>query len=119
TGDLDIKDNLTINGKGSSSTVVDGNSLDRVFQVLSGNVTISNLTIQHGFSFAGGGLFNSNGNVTLTSVVVRDNIAAGTSGHDGIAGVGSSPSGSQGAEIGNNGVAAQGGFAGVGGGIFN
>ncbi len=43
TGDLDIKGNLTINGKGSNSTIVDGNSLDRVFEVLSGKVTISNL----------------------------------------------------------------------------
>ncbi len=33
TGDLDIKGNLTITGRSSSSTIIDGNSLDRVFQV--------------------------------------------------------------------------------------
>ena len=36
TGDLDINGNVTIKGKGASSTIVDGNTLDRVFQVLSG-----------------------------------------------------------------------------------
>ena len=34
TGDLDIKGNVTIKGKRASSTIIDGNSLDRVFQVL-------------------------------------------------------------------------------------
>ena len=67
TGDLDIKGNLTIKGKGASSTIVDGNSLDRVFQVLSGRVQISGLTIQHGQAEEGGGLLNSGGQVTLTS----------------------------------------------------
>ena len=105
TGDLDIKDNLTIKGKGSNSTIVDGNSLDRVFEVLSGKVTISNLTIQNGFSSTGGGLFNSGGNVTLSSVVVRDNIAVGANGLDGSAGVGSNPTGFAGAEVGNSGGA--------------
>src|SRR5438067_215924 len=47
-GDLDLKGNLTIAGKTASSTIVDGNNLDRVFQVLGGNVSISDLTIQHG-----------------------------------------------------------------------
>ena len=40
--------NLTIKGKGSSSTIIDGNTVDRVFQVLGGKVSISNVTIQHG-----------------------------------------------------------------------
>ena len=33
TGDLDINGNVTIKGKRASSTIIDGNSLDRVFQV--------------------------------------------------------------------------------------
>ncbi len=38
TGDLDITSNLTIKGAGSSNTIIDGNSLDRVIQVLQGKV---------------------------------------------------------------------------------
>ena len=41
TGDLDIRGNLTIKGQGPASTIIDGNNLDRVFQVLSGKVSIS------------------------------------------------------------------------------
>src|SRR5271170_5415184 len=48
TGDLDVNGNLTIRGKGAGSSVIDGNSLDRVFQIFSGKVQISGVTIQHG-----------------------------------------------------------------------
>ena len=41
TGDLDVKSNMTIKGNGASSSIIDGNNLDRVFQVLSGKVQIS------------------------------------------------------------------------------
>ena len=109
TGDLDIKGNLTIQGKGSNSSIVDGNDLDRVFQVLSGRVQISGLTIQHGLATEGGGLLNSGGQVTLTSVVVANNLAVGVSGANGSAGAGSNPSGSDGAQLGNNGGNGQGG----------
>ena len=34
TGDLDITSNLTIKGSGSRSTIIDGNNLDRVIQIL-------------------------------------------------------------------------------------
>jgi hypothetical protein len=53
TGDLDIKGNVTITGQSSSSTIIDGNSLDRVFQILSGRVQMSGLTIQHGLAAFG------------------------------------------------------------------
>ncbi|MFI5461048.1 MAG: hypothetical protein ACHRXM_37045, partial [Isosphaerales bacterium] len=119
TGDLDIKGNLTIQGKGLNSSIVDGNSLDRVFQVLGGNVTISNLTIQNGFSSVGGGLLNSGGNVTLSSVVVRDCIAVGADGLNGSAGFGVSPNVVAGTPIVNNGGNGQDGSGGAGGGIFN
>ena len=50
TGDLDLKGNIQIKGKSTSATIIDGNNLDRVFQVLGGKITISNLTIQHGLA---------------------------------------------------------------------
>ncbi len=86
TGDLDINGNVTIKGKNASSTIIDGNNLDRVIQVLSGKVQISGVTIQHGRSNEGGGLLNSGGKVTLTSVIVANNVAAGTTGANGVIG---------------------------------
>ena len=40
--------NVTIQGGNSGSTVIDGNNLDRVFQVLGGKVSLSEVTVQHG-----------------------------------------------------------------------
>ena len=77
TGDLDIKGNVTIKGKGASSTIIDGNSLGIGFsRSFPGRVLISGLTIQHGQADEGAGLLNSGGQVTLTSVVVANNEAA-------------------------------------------
>jgi hypothetical protein len=42
-GDLDIRGDLTIQGRGHTGTVIDGNGLDRVFDVLSGTVSIAQL----------------------------------------------------------------------------
>jgi hypothetical protein len=75
TGDLDIKGDLTIDG--SNSTTIDGNALDRVFEVLSGNVRISGVTIRNGSAFAGGGLLNLGGSVTLSNDTITNNNAPG------------------------------------------
>ena len=86
TGDLDINGSVTIKGKNSQATIIDGNNLDRVIEVLGGKVSISNLTIQHGRSIEGAGLLNQGGNVTLTSVNVANNLAIGANGASGAAG---------------------------------
>src|SRR5262249_1474360 len=78
SGDLAIKGDLTINGSGNS--VIDGNALDRVFQIHTGNVRISGVTIRNGSSSTGGGLLNVAGNVTLSNDTISDNSAIGTSG---------------------------------------
>ena len=112
TGDLDIKGNVTIKGKNASSTIIDGNNLDRVIQVLSGKVQISGVTIQHGRSNEGGGLLNSGGKVTLTSVIIANNVAAGTTGANGVIGAGGGTVGG----VGSNGSS---GGSTFGGGIAN
>jgi CSLREA domain-containing protein len=43
TGDLDIRRNVTLLGVGRSSTTIDANGLDRVFELWSVQVTISDL----------------------------------------------------------------------------
>ncbi len=88
SGDLDISANLTIKGSKNGQTVIDGNSLDRVFDILSGKVAISNVVIEHGRAVGeGGGILNSGGKVTLTSVQLFDNVAVGDSGANGADGV--------------------------------
>ena len=75
TGDLDLKGNITIKGASAPSTVIDGGSLDRVIDIHSGKVTISNLTIQGGRAVggSGGGLLNEGATVTLSGVAIQNN----------------------------------------------
>ncbi|MDD3813743.1 MAG: choice-of-anchor Q domain-containing protein [Desulfocapsaceae bacterium] len=100
-GDLDIKDinyNLTIIGAGAGQTIVDGNGLDRVFDIFSSEtVSMSGMTIRNGKAptgdMGGGGIRTSNGSLILDKVIVSNNrIAAGTDAND------------YGGGVGNNGV---------------
>ena len=63
-------------------------ALDRVFEILSGNVTIQKLTIEGGLASEGAGLLNLGGKVTLSSVVVASNTAQGAAGSNGVQGNG-------------------------------
>ncbi|MCA9019354.1 MAG: right-handed parallel beta-helix repeat-containing protein, partial [Planctomycetaceae bacterium] len=83
TGDLDIRDNLTIRGQGVGVTIIDGGALDRIFQIFAGiTLNLENLTITNGFltgSDDGAGIRNS-GTTTLTNVEVTDNHAEDSAG---------------------------------------
>ena len=82
TGDLDITADLTINGAGAATTIIDGGDLDRVFHILGGTpVQISGVTIQNGSvtALGGGGIINL-GTLTLTDSAVSGNTATGVYG---------------------------------------
>ena len=112
TGDLDLQGNITIKGAGSRGTIIDGNNIDRVIHVSAGNVKISGVTIEHGMANMGGGLLNTGGQVSLSSVVIANNRAVGaiiakeSFASDAVLAAGP---GSNGAD----------GTAGLGGGIYN
>jgi hypothetical protein len=76
SGEIVISQNLTINGPGAGMlTVSVAAKSSRVFDVTTGTVTISNLTISGGFDpVAGGGIFN-NGTLTLEDATVSGNAA--------------------------------------------
>lgn len=77
SGDLFLRGDLKISGAGRDQTIVDGGSLDRVFQVgENATVTISDLTIEKGLANGadGGGILNT-GRLTLRSVTLRNNRA--------------------------------------------
>ncbi len=82
TGDLDITADLTINGAGAATTIIDGNGavlFDRVVHILAGTtVTISGLTIQNGLPLtpgSGGGIFSQGSALILTNSTVSGNTA--------------------------------------------
>lgn len=108
-GDLDISDNLIINGAGSRRTMIDGGHRDRVVQIHAGaNVVLNDLTITNGETASGdpelggpgdpgGGIYNA-GTLVLANSIVSGN----STGDGGIS--------SFGGDIGNGGA---------GGGIYN
>ncbi|HEY6894898.1 MAG TPA: choice-of-anchor Q domain-containing protein, partial [Rhodanobacteraceae bacterium] len=86
TGDLDITDDLTLEGTGADSTRIDGGGLDRIIEIFGGasgrEVALSHLTLQNGFventGFGSGGVglrVDALVHVTLEDVVIRDNRA--------------------------------------------
>jgi len=91
SGDLDIREDLTLLGADRDSSVIDGNSIDRVFHIIGIDmvVKISHLTIQNGSApitatnqFGGGGILNQNevGTLILDEVSVLNNQSDGVGG---------------------------------------
>ena len=107
TGDLNIASgkNITINGAGSATTIIDANGIDRAFQSFGGILTLNDLTVQNGAPVTtvnapgGGGISMGNdgnfpGQLTLTRVVVKACTSSSGSGGGGIIvfGLAASPS---------------------------
>lgn len=96
TGDLDVTGALVLYGAGEGQTIIDGNQLDRVFDIHTGaTVTLLNLTIRNGKAEEGapgvdgpgakgadGGGIANDGTLTLTTVSLLGNTAG--KGGDGI-----------------------------------
>jgi hypothetical protein len=103
TGDLDIQNNdLTITGAGATSTIIDGGSIDRVFDVnnavgsgIALNFTLQGLTVRNGnapttpqgFFEAGGAIQfdgsnypNPEGTLTITNCRIINSTASGLGG---------------------------------------
>jgi CSLREA domain-containing protein len=85
TGDLDVREALTISGVSAASTTIDGSALgDRLLQVATGvTARVSDLTMSgarltggNAEAVAGGGVWND-GDLTLNRVRVTDNRATG------------------------------------------
>ncbi len=77
SGQLLLNSDITIKGTGASKLSISGNNTSRVFEIASGNVTISGLSITEGSvsnNSYGGGILNS-GSLTLNNSTVSSNKA--------------------------------------------
>lgn len=79
SGDLDITSDILIQGESTRETIINADSLDRVFHVLPGGIaTIENLEIHQGFVYAdNGGAVLNQGELTLSNVGIRWSMAEG------------------------------------------
>src|SRR5262249_137289 len=81
TADLDITSAISITGDGAATTIVDGEQLDRVFDVLAtGAAVISGVTIQNGSTDAGAGIRVEGGTLKLMESTVVGNQASDAGG---------------------------------------
>jgi CSLREA domain-containing protein len=77
SGDLDIKSNLTLKGKGASKTILDGLQYDRVLDVFNGSIKVSGVTVKNGTADYGGGIrVNQAATLNLNKTTVRANQAS-------------------------------------------
>jgi hypothetical protein len=88
TGQLNVTEDLTIDGPGASVLSVSGNGASRVFSnAANTKLRIDDLTIRRGSVVGdGGGLLNA-GEMTLNRVVVKENATSGSDGGGGIANI--------------------------------
>jgi len=78
SGELLINQNLSIINNNPLTVTISGNNTSRIFNITSGNVTISRLTItnSNNASLGGGGIRNA-GNLTITLCNIINNIYSG------------------------------------------
>ncbi len=95
TGDLDVTDDLVLQGRSASTTVIDGLAPSpgnvRVLDVRAGTVSVRDVTLQHGRAEEGGGdggAVRNRAALELVDVVVQDSSAEDSGG-----GIDSVPSG--------------------------
>jgi predicted outer membrane repeat protein len=83
-GDFDIHDGVTIRGASAGSTIIDGNQIDRVFDIYGSGpssikVTLQGLTIRGGANqpyIGGGGILVGNADLIVKNCVITDNRTA-------------------------------------------
>jgi len=80
SGDLDVTDDLIIEGVRSVSSIIDANGLDRVFDQRAGVLQLKRVTVRNGRADHGGGIRSAVPTLVLEDSVVRDNVATGTGG---------------------------------------
>ena len=80
-GDLDVDKDLTIIGAGPELSVIDGGGRDRIFDIASGELVISGLTLRNGDAGDGpGGAIWNRGVLALVDVAIDQNAASGGGG---------------------------------------
>lgn len=73
SGDLDVSGNITIVGDLASSTIIDAQQIDRVFEVLvGGTLVVERINVTGGYAIEGGGI-QSRGNLTVREAIVSNN----------------------------------------------
>lgn len=74
---ISINKNVNLIGQSQSGTIIDGTNNGLPVRILSGTVTLTKFTIQNGRSTLAGGIYNSDGIVTVNDCLIQQNTATG------------------------------------------
>ncbi len=86
-GDLDVLGDLTMVGEGAATTVVDGDALDRLFDVPTGSrLELRDVALRNGTGAGGGGAVRNGGALTVLRCVLDGNRATADGGATGFGG---------------------------------
>ncbi|MCX6024408.1 MAG: hypothetical protein NTZ05_22300, partial [Chloroflexi bacterium] len=78
---ITINKNLTVNGAGAATTIIDGGHAGSVVTVSSGSASsISGVTIRNGTSGGGAGIYHVAGTLTVTDSILTGNTTSGVGG---------------------------------------
>jgi CSLREA domain-containing protein len=117
-GTLNISKSMNIQGPGANLLSIDGGKADRVFNIASGTVSISEVTITNGNNGGNGGGIVNAGTLTVTNSTISGNSANGDKNGGGIYNIGTLTV-TNSTFSGNSVLDSGGNFGGGGGGIFN
>ncbi len=83
-GDLDLVEDVIVQGQGKELSIIDGGGLDRIFEVQSGvTAVVNDVAIQHGAATGGGGVSHSGVRLTLNRCRIASNFNDGSTGSAG------------------------------------
>jgi len=74
TGDLNVSEDLTIQGAGADSTIIDGGGFTGIIETHLSTLTITGVELRNGRAeFVGGSIFSSQGSLVFEDLIFRNN----------------------------------------------
>jgi len=77
--EIDVTNNISISGPATRPVALSGGGKTRVLEIDGATVSLTNLVITQGSADIGGGILDSNGNLSLSNVGFTGNVAYGSS----------------------------------------
>ena len=82
-GQINLNQNITINGNSAGTSAISGGMNSRIFEISNGSVTINNVALVNGVADNGGAIQIADANLTMNNVTLSNNTANAANGSGG------------------------------------